>query len=566
MLRVRFSGPVRLDTLRDGLSLVYGEVRHRDGFATYPVGHRKPVNQLSWDPRTNTVYAKPEEQLEQDRDYFLVVTDKVLDLAGRPVVADARFQAPVPVMLGSGVVAYSRFHTMNVVRSLRSADLGPRGSWRREQPGVVDLEHFVSFEVLEDVFTEASAPLRVSDVPVDMAFLRGIGLRRLALFSFENGRGERIHGHVWLPSTPPPPGGYPVVIAGHGLGDSRFGGPSLFAGVLGRGAAVVSINAVGHGYGPRSVLRLTRANNSSVQIPAPGRGRDTDGTGTIDAFEGCVLLEPGQPAFIRDCLRQTALDLRKLVREIEGGMDLDGDGRVDLDAANITYLGQSLGAMYGSIFLGLEGNVKAAVLNAGGGTALKTARYSPGLRPLLALYIGAVHPQLLSGFLQLPDPLTARHEDVVVLQDPRSGPYLELLDRFTMLETDGAPASFAPFFKQATLFGNAIKPVLFQYALGDQTVPNPANGQLIRGGFEYDLVSVYRHDRARREVPGLPVNPHTYLAAFVQFRPETVTIGVAALEQARLFLANPEAGVPDVNGLVREFFRENLFEVPVQLP
>ena len=50
---------------------------------------------------------------------------------------------------------------------------------------------------------------------------------------------------------PSPPAGYPVVIFGHGFGDSRFGGPTAVAPALARaGFAVVAIDAVGHGFGP----------------------------------------------------------------------------------------------------------------------------------------------------------------------------------------------------------------------------------------------------------------------------------------------------------------------------
>ena len=55
------------------------------------------------------------------------------------------------------------------------------------------------------------------------------------------------------PAGKKPPAGYPVVIFGHGFGDSRFGGPTAVAPTLANnGFAVIAINAVGHGFGPLS--------------------------------------------------------------------------------------------------------------------------------------------------------------------------------------------------------------------------------------------------------------------------------------------------------------------------
>ncbi len=566
LLRVRFSGPVRRDTLRDGVYLIWGEARHRSGFSTYPAGHKMPINQLMWDPRTNSLYAKPEEALEHDRDYYLVVTTSLRDLAGNPVVTDARFTAPVPALLGPGVVAFTTFHTMNVTRSLLETDLGRAGTLRRTHPRILDLADVQRWQVLLETNTAEGAALREEAFPPDVETLRSLGLRRLAFFDYLNARGERVAGHAWLPETPAPPGGYPVLLIGHGLGDQRMAGPAFFAGSFVAGAAVVSINAVGHGYGAKSVVRVGFRDGTTAELPLPGRGVDADRSGTIDAFEGCVVFELGSPAFIRDCLRETALDYRKLVREIEAGVDLDGDGQRDLDPNRIQYLGQSLGAMYGSILLGIEGNIEGGVLNVGAGSTVEAARYSPALRAVLALYLSVTHPEVLTGFLQLPDPLLPRFADVLELSDARTGPYLEYLDRVLMLETEGAPASFAPFFKQATLYGNGIKRVLFQYAVGDQTLPNPANSQLIRAAFEYELVSAYRHDLAKEAVPSLPSNSHTYLAAFVEQKPETLSIGIAALTQAAVFLASGRREVPDVNVLVRPLFGRDLFEVPKVLP
>src|SRR4051794_11757997 len=50
------------------------------------------VNQIIWDPQTNTLYAKSDEMLEQHTSYALVVTSGVLDRNGQPVQPSTQFR------------------------------------------------------------------------------------------------------------------------------------------------------------------------------------------------------------------------------------------------------------------------------------------------------------------------------------------------------------------------------------------------------------------------------------------------------------------------------------------
>ena len=540
LLKIRFAAPIDPESFRSRISIRWGETAQTTGFTTYPTGYLMPINEVAWDPATNTLYAKPDEPLDHDRDFDLIVSS------------------------ASGTaLATSRFHTRNVTRTLLARDLGPAASLKRIVPRILDINEVKSITVFNQTSSDPTAALTATPYPVSPAFITALGLHRLAFLRYTSSRGDSIDVHAWIPSTPPPPAGYPVVLIGHGLFDSRFFGPSLFATAFASNAVVMSIDAVGHGFGPASLVRFDLNDASTLSVPFPGRGRDVNGDGKIDAGEGCSIVAPGNPDFINTCLRETALDYRKLVREIQAGVDLDGDGRADLDPNRIQYLGQSLGAMYGTILVAIEGGIDSAVLNVGGGSSVEMARYSDVLRPQLQQYAALVAPT----FADLPDPLIGRWEPVRRLTDPRSGPYLELLDTLATIGADAAPASFAPFLKQATLYGNPIKRVLFQYALGDRVVPNRANGQLIRAAFEYELISLYRHDLARAVVPTLPENPHQYMAAFgILDQQPSLLIGLATLSQASTFLASGRREVPDVNALVRGLFRQNLFETPTQVP
>src|SRR5262249_14406313 len=146
--------------------------------------------------------------------------------------------------------------------------------------------------------------------------------------------------------------GWPVVIGGHGSGGNKEGGntPIRIAGKLAQhGLATIAINAVGHGGGPLRTLTLTQNDGTNRTPPAGGRGVDLNGDGIIETAgqgEGLQTAANGPDAivFARDGIRQTVVDLMQLVREIQRGMDVDGDSTPDLDPNRIYYFGNSLGA------------------------------------------------------------------------------------------------------------------------------------------------------------------------------------------------------------------------------
>ena len=88
-------------------------------------------------------------------------------------------------------------------------------------------------------------------------------------------------------------------------------------------------------------------------------GSTKTATATIDSTEGVNAAPPQTLVGSRDGLRQTVIDLMSLVREIEVGMDVDGDGTRDLDPSKISYFGQSFGGIYGTKFLAVEPAVRA---------------------------------------------------------------------------------------------------------------------------------------------------------------------------------------------------------------
>lgn len=363
--------------------------------------------------------------------------------------------------------------------------------------------------------------------------------------------GNAIYFHAFLPPAPKPDGGYPVVIYGHGLGDSRFGGPSAVASVMASaGFAVVAINAVGHGYGPDSTVQLRLTDGSTVEIPAPGR-TPADSTGAITPPLGCVVLNGG--AGLRDCLRQTAVDNLQLVRAIQGGIDLDGDGTVDLDPTRIYYVGQSLGSLYGTLINAMEPNIAAAALNVGGGSQVDITRWSPSFHSFLVLSLAIRRPSLLNLGFNYNENYVLRDQPVKV-NDVRGA--IEIQNYFERMEWIGMigdPLGYAAYLAPP-------KNLLFLFGIGDQTVPNPTESALVRAAGMQQSTWVYRHDFARADHPELSANPHTYLTNILG-SDAAVAIAIATQTQIAAFFASGGTMIPDPNSPGFMYF-----EIPSTLP
>jgi hypothetical protein len=213
-------------------------------------------------------------------------------------------------------------------------------------PVAVDLLRFIPGAVGQVAFGKYVSP----DYEAAGSFIPPVGTRTgTPVIQSVN----ELFFNLYLPSGPEPAGGWPVAIVGHGAGNSKQGGGAgggaslAFAASLAeQGIATIAINAVGHGFGPLSTLTVKRSVGAPVTFSEGGRGTDQNGDGIIGSSEG---LDAGAPQAIistRDGLRQTVVDLMQLVRVIEAGMDVDGDGSRDLNPpASITWGNRWEGSM-----------------------------------------------------------------------------------------------------------------------------------------------------------------------------------------------------------------------------
>jgi hypothetical protein len=389
-----------------------------------------------------------------------------------------------------------------------------------------------------------------------------------------------IYFNLFLPSGPEPVGGWPVVIGGHGSGGNKEGGntPMRIATKLAQhGLATITLNAVGHGGGPLSTLTVSKTDGTTVTLPAGGRGVDLNGDGTIQTSgvgEGLLTAANGHDAivFARDGIRQTVVDLMQLVREIQVGIDVDGDSSPDLDPNRIYYFGNSLGGLCGTDLTALDPGVRAAVLGGAGASSVENARLNAAgpFRGLLGRILALRTPSLLNlapgsldpinpGNTHYPfdDNLPARIQPPLVNDVPGAIAIQDEIERIEWAGQSGAPAAYAPHLRKAPLAGVPEKPVLLPFTQGDPVVRNPSTGDLLRAGDLADRTIYFRGLDAYGPNQPSSTDLHEFLFTFT-----AAGIGYAAAgqESVATFLASDGNTTEDPDGA------GPLFETPIAGP
>jgi hypothetical protein len=202
-----------------------------------------------------------------------------------------------------------------------------------------------------------------------------------------------------------------------GMGSNEAAVTAAVDTLAAKGLATIAINAVGNGRGPEGTLTVSTS-GGSVTFPAGGRGIDQNNDGSIGTLEGLNARAPRGMIHNRDGLRQTVVDLMQLVRVIEVGVDVDGDGVPDLDPTRIYCAGISLGGVYGTIFLAVEPSVRAGVPNVPGGAFIEAERLG-SIRPSVGGRLAAHVPTLINvGGTELNENMPLRNQDPVVNDVP----------------------------------------------------------------------------------------------------------------------------------------------------
>jgi len=594
------------------------------------------INQVVWDTATLTLHVESDELLDQHTRYALIVTRGVRDVSGDPVEAAEAFRrfrqtvrgkykralleaihAARRIGIRDDIAVASVFTTQSATAILEKirdqikaaapapADflLGPRGertvfpleevtgiTWG-QQTGVnppVFKPVNLNFSLIRDIFPGAVGSLVFGkylspDYEVHPGeYIPPVGTRT---GTPELQGTNEIYFNLALPSGSVPKDGWPVAIVGHGATLSKQDMQFFAASLAAQGIATIYINAVGHGFGPLGTLTVNQTVGEPVTFAAGGRGIDQDGNGIIADSEGISTAPPRSIVFFSDGIRQTAVDLMQLVRVIEVGMDVDGDGQRDLDPSRIYYFGQSLGANYGTVFLAIEPRMQAGVLTVAGGPIIENRRLSPGDRHLLGMLLDSRVPSLINspGIISLDGvsvgsprfhenmllrddiPLTVELEDgmtqviqsTVINSLPGAMAIQEVLENIAWVSQAGSPVAYAPHLRSAPLQSVPAKSVIYQFAKGDQNAPNPNTTAILRAGDLADRTLFYRHDLAFAEDPTVPKNPHGFVRRtdLLDARP----IALGAQSQVAVFFASDGTEIIHPEP-------ERFFEVPIVLP
>ncbi|MGH9584945.1 MAG: hypothetical protein ACRD4O_18650, partial [Bryobacteraceae bacterium] len=400
-----------------------------------------------------------------------------------------------------------------------------------------------------------------------------------------------ISFHVFLPAAPAPPGGYPVVIYGHGLGDSQFGAPTDIASTLAQqGFATLAFEVTGHGYGSGGKVEITNKDGQVYSVSTPGRGVLIPGNTEIGPTDGCIV--PG-PVGIRDCARQSAVDLVALYDTIRRTNGL----LIHLNPQRVFYVGQSLGSIYGTLFTAVEPGVGTAVLNGDGGSEVDIARLSISGRPEAIAYLGVTNPALFNVKTMNAPPEAYFHAPLfpglfnqnyvfpgsapVVNNVPGAMAIQAAFEAADWLDMLGDSLSYAPHLSSDPLSGVPEKNVLFQFGYGDLEVPNPTESAVVRAADGQTNTSLFDFQAAASISPDLlgvtmtmgsvpfPILPHRILSNPTIFgAPSETPLSLAEQRQAAQFFASDGESIVDPDQFLvgSPYAHQNLFTDPTALP
>jgi hypothetical protein len=352
-----------------------------------------------YDPDT-TIEVQPVLPLKSKTAYALVVTTLLTASSGRPVRPSPDFAA---LLSGQGLnpaQAAFRARLQPVINYMQSAfNVGPDGLAlvdifttvpttddliaiqqrlvsRDLVPGAPVFENAPIKGLETGIFPQGSAQFESIVGSATSPNIAAVAVGSFDSYDFRTGpRGpfdphlltgpsvppvNHLDFYVTIPQAPPPPGGYPIAIFGHGLGGSSRDVVSTLPPMLGEAPVMgIGISALQHGR----------------------RGMPT----SFFIFN--------EIAATREFFRQTVADMMQLTRMVENAQAAGIVPFDKVDPSRIMYFGVSLGGIMGSMFMAVEPDVRVGMLSVpGGGLPNILASHDIGslLDPLLSLQVGIV--------------------------------------------------------------------------------------------------------------------------------------------------------------------------------
>ncbi len=324
-----------------------------------------------------------------------------------------------------------------------------------------------------------------------------------------------------IPKAAAPPGGFPVVVNGHGLSNDRGSMLSVANELCRAGFAVIGIDDVLHG---------ARAGIADALNNYAGGYQGPDGIpdekplplGFFAGFSDFVA--------VRDNFRQTVLDQTSLVRLIQSSkLDLSplaaatGGPTPTLDPKRIYWSGGSLGGIMGTMTVAVEPEIRGAALQVPGASFVQLITTSSAkVAPLVTSIAN-------SAFGVQGDEVVDEYHPVVLL--------------LAMVTEPGDPISYAPHVLHDPISGRAPADLMITYAVGDEVLPNISTVALMRA------LGVELATPALVTVPGLatrksPVSANVggHTAAAVQYSPANHGLGYGRFDLREFMPGVPHDG------------------------
>jgi hypothetical protein len=284
----------------------------------------------------------------------------------------------------------------------------------------------------------------------------------------------------------------------------------------------------------------------------------------------------------------------------QAGVSVTGDGTSDLDPFRVYYVGASLGSFYGPGLLAVDPSVRAGVLNTVGGSRIDINRLRPNSRAGLATRTDLAGRGLLSKQLNVPGitkidglsatadffnenmplrdglPLTVGLTDgtTQVIQSPVTNTVdgaiavQQVFDNWDWVSQPGDPVAWAPYLRKDPLPGVPVKPVIIQFAKGDQNISNPTTTAFLRAGNLRDRATYYRCDlavNADSTLKKLASYPHTFLGVITGSNSTAKAVAFGAQRQVAEFFTSDGQVIDDLADITTSNGTP-LFEVPIQRP
>ncbi len=591
-------------------------VENRVGTAPRMIG----INEIVWDPQGNTLYVATDELLSQRTTYVVIVTKGILDTAGNAVQASSEFtaflasgsgeyrdrlRAGIDAAVAAGatresVAVASVFTTLSAtailekIRDQIRAATPPSASFVSEgrrtvyaRSAVASMTVHYQTRVSPPVFGDSTTAISALDAEPGAVGALAFGsfvspnylTRDIVIPPVGTLTGtpavlgtNTLQFTLALPAGTPPAKGWPIAIIGHGNTQQKELMYTFSAILAKRGIATIAINAPGHGYGPLSTMDLKLMSGETVTLPSGGRGIDVDGNGAIGANEG--NLTAGRPYALlnhTNGLQQTVVDLLQLVRVIQSGIDVDGDGKADMDSGSIYYMGTSAGGNYGVMFLTMEPAVRAGAITFGGYPRTDSFRLGAS-RGTQAAFLQQRVPSLLNGqgitqigglTLAAPyfnDNKPMRNVPPVINDVAGAMEIQEVFARQLWSGQPGDPGVYVSHLQKKPLDGMGERAVLVQIAKGDLTVPMYAGMALVRAGGLEKSTTYSRFDLVYEKNPGLPLrNSHQIHLQIGSTFAVLDAVARGLQEQVATFFAS--------NGTrIAQAEPAEYFETPIKLP